>query len=381
MALAQMNRRFKFPLVALAALVAVLIAAGVLLSTDLSPFADSDEKPVYNAASTLEGGPDEVLFLSGTTLIRRDVVASEESPLTDAPSPAVYAAPGSHWLAYVTMKAEVGNTAVPTVQVYDPETETKQQVGVGVRPVWNPEGTHVAFVRPLVPSECTGEDCSGETKIGVFDVETGNTALFLDAGRYSVLGWAGDSLLVSDFDDPKAILSVSPEGEPARLEMPASQFVDASPDGNWILRQSANITEFVAIEDGALGDQRIPIELGQYEVIQGVFAHDSTEVAAITGITAGVTKGKGKNARIVNEATTTQIQVFSPESPEPVLVEETFGAASHLLWSVDNESVIFTRLLDPKKALFQANHCPVANEGECTIVTSWTEGVSILRAE
>lgn len=378
----RMNRRL--PLVAIAAAVALLLAAGVLLSTGVGPFSlEDDEAPVYNAASALEGGPDEVLFVSGTTLIRRDVEANEETAITDVPSPNVYAAPGSTWLAYVTSKATVGNTAVPVLEVYDTETESKQRIGPGVRPAWNAEGTQVAFVRPLVPTECLGEDCAGDVKIGFFDVATGDTSVVLVPGRYSILGWAGDRVLVSDFENKRSILALSPEGERIRLRIAAEEFIAASPVGEWILTQQGDVTEFIPLDAEGLGDERIAVELGEYEVLEAEFAHDATRVAAITGITAGVPVGNDDDGviEIGKEATTTQIQVFSPESPEPVLVEETFGAAGHLLWSVDNESVIFSRLLDPKKALFQANHCPVANEGECTVVTSWTEGVAILRAE
>lgn len=365
----------------LAGATAIAIAAFLVLGGD-------DDEPggsaaAANAASSLTGGPDEFLYLSGSSLVRRDVEAGTEDPVDQLPTPSVYAAPGSHWIAYVTSeKVDEGDFAAePVLHLYDVEEDEKSKHGPGVAPVWNHSGTHVAFLRPVEPRECRGETCSGDTQIAVVEAATGEEDVFLDPGQYSILGWAGDLVLVSDFRNPSRVTTVSLDGDDGVLDMPPSQYWDASPDGRWVVKTNAKKTEFVPIQDGELGDDRVTIELGDHELLEGAWSHDSTRVAAVTRLASKVEKGKGKKKKLVPQDPTTQIVTFSPDDPEPAIVEETYGATGSVFWSVDNESIVFASLLDPKKGLFQAKHCPAGNEGECSIVTSWTEGIALLRTE
>lgn len=363
--------------VALAVAVYLLLGGG---GDDASggPFATAG-----NAASSLEGGPDEFLYLSGTSLVRRNLESGEEEPVGTIESPNVHAAPGSHWLAYVTSKkvADDDFAAEPVLHLYDAESSDESSHGPGVAPVWNPSGTHVAFLRPVEPRECQAETCSGDVQIGVVEAETGDQSLLLEPGTYSVLGWAGEWVLVSDFRDPATVIAVSLDDERKELDMPASQYWDSSPDGRWVVKANAKKTEFVAIEDGELGEERVTVELGKYQLLEGAWAHDSSRVAAVVSLESSVRRGKGDKERLVPQEATTRVVTFSPEDPEPVTLEDSFGATGTVLWSVDNESIVFASLLDPKRALFQAKHCPLGNESTCEIVTSWTEGVALLRTQ
>ncbi|HEV2755532.1 MAG TPA: hypothetical protein VG318_07115 [Actinomycetota bacterium] len=337
-----------------------------------------------NAASSFEGGPPEVLMMSGATLVRRNVEKQTEDLVTDIPSPSVYAAPGSPWLAYVASKKGGGNddfAGAPVLHLLDVENDEKSAHGPGVAPVWNAAGTHVAFLRPVEPRDCAGESCSGDVQIGVVEASTGRESVLLDPGRYTVLGWSGDWILVSDFDSPTEVISVSLDDERTTLDMPSSQFWAASPDGEWVIKTNAKKTEFISVTDGELGEERIPVEVGEYELLEGSWSHDSSTVAAVTRITSGTYRGDKKKPTFVEGEPTTQVMAFSPESPELEPVADTYGATGNLLWAPDNESVVFSSLLDPKRALFQAKHCPLGNSGACSIVTSWTEGVVLLRAE
>ncbi len=381
------NERSVVVLIAAGLVVAIAVVLVLTRGSDDSGSNDdfsSSARVAGNAAASLEGGPDEILMLSGTTLVRRDVEAQTEETIDDIPSPSVHAAPGSTWLAYVTSKqasADDDFATEPVLHLYDTETKEKSGYGAGVAPVWNPSGTHVAFLRPIEPRDCTGEQCPGENQIGVVEAATGRESLLLDPGRYTILGWAGEWVLVSDFENPTSVISVSLGDERATLDMPPSQFWEASPDGAWVIKTNAKKTEFVAIADGELGDERIPVELGRHELLEGAWAHDSSRVAAVTSLPSAIAKGKGKKNRLVEQEPTTQIVSFSPDDPEPVLVDRTYGAAGTVLWSVENDAIVFASLLDPRKALFQARLCPIGNSEECRIVTSWTEGVALLRAE
>ncbi|HEX2293801.1 MAG TPA: hypothetical protein VHN37_00655 [Actinomycetota bacterium] len=326
-----------------------------------------------NAAASFEGGPDELLYLSGTSLVRRNLENGREEPAGTIETPSVYPAAGSSWIAYVTAKASDQDFAAePVLHLYDPVNDEKARYGAGVAPVWHPSGSHVAFLRPVEPRDCQGETCSGEVQIGVVEAGTGEESLLLDRGTYSILGWAGEWVLVSDFEDPSTITAVTLDDERQVVGIPASQYWDASPDGRWIVKTNEKKTEFVSFDDGKLAEERVTVELGDYRLLEGAWAHDSSRVAAVVGETKRTDRGGTEDTRVVT---------FSPEEPEPVTVGETFGATGSILWSVDNDSIVFTSLLDPKRALFQAQHCALGNQSGCEVVTSWTEGVALLRTE
>lgn len=385
----RLNERSLVVLIGGGLVVVAAIAVAVYLLLGGGDEAEDDatggsiEVPAGNAAASLEGGPDEVLYLSGTSLVRRNLENGKEEPVGTIESPNVHAALGSHWIAYVTSKKVAGDdfAAEPVLHLYDEETGDESSHGPGVAPVWNPSGTHVAFLRPVEPRECQAESCSGDVQIGVLEAETGDQSLLLEPGSYSVLGWAGEWVLVSDFVDPARIIAVSLDDERKELDMPASQYWDSSPDGQWIVKANARKTEFVEISDGELGEERVTVELGKYELVEGAWAHDSSRVAAVVSLESAVERGRGDNERLVPQEASTRVVTFSPEDPEPVTIEDSFGATGTVLWAVDNESVVFASLLDPKRALFQARTCSVGNQSSCEIVTSWTEGVALLRTQ
>lgn len=372
----------------LVAAIAIAVVLFLLLRGGDDESDDPAAAPAGNAAASLEGGPDEVLYLSGTSLVRRDLEKGSEEPAGTLESPSVYASQGSHWIAYVTAKATGAGddfAAEPTLHLFDPESEEKARYGAGVAPVWNASGTRVAFLRPVEPRNCEGESCPGDVQIGVVEAATGTESLLLEPGNYSILGWAGEWILVSDFENPAEVIAVSFDNEPNQLDLPASQYWDASPDGRWIVKTNAKKTEFVSFADGELAEERVAIDLGDYQLLEGGWAHDSSQVAAVVTSESVVQKEKKDEKddtdRAVEQGATTRIVTFSPQDPEPATVDGTFGATGTVLWSVDNESIVFASLLDPKRALFQATTCPVGNSTGCEIVTSWTEGVVLLRTE
>ncbi|MDQ4124384.1 MAG: hypothetical protein M3134_02130 [Actinomycetota bacterium] len=349
-----------------------VVAYLVLGGGDDGDAGEGSAAPGGNAASSLEGGPDEVLYLSGTALVRRNLENDKEKAVGTIETPSVYASPGSQWVAYVTSEKVKDDdfAAEPVLHLYDPETGDESDHGPGVAPVWNATGTHVAFLRPVEPRDCQGETCAGDVQIGV--VEAGSDAdatLLLDAGKYSILGWAGEWVLVSDFEDPTQVIAVNLDDDRTVLGMPASQFWDASPDGRWIVKTNAKKTELVSWDGDELAEERVAVDLGDYQLLEGAWAHDSSRVAAVVGL---------PGRRGMQE---TRVVTFSPEDPELVEVADSFGATGTVMWAVDNEAVVFASLLDPKRALFQAKSCALGNESTCEVVTSWTEGVALLRTE
>lgn len=359
-----------------AAVVAVVLF--LLLGGDDADPSAGDVAAGDNAAAALAGGPDEVLLLNGRSLVRHEVGEDDAERIRNLPPASVYAARGSSWIAYVNSKPVEDFTTEPELTLYDVEADEKVRLGAGVAPVWNPAGTRVAFLRPVEPRSCLGEECSGDVAVVTADPETGDEVDLLEPGRYSILGWAGDFLLVSDFADPTMIVSVSPQGEEERLDFPVSQFWDASPDGRWLVKTNAKKTEFVAFDDGRLGDERIGVGLGKYELLEGSWSHDSSRVAAVVGSAAA---GKGDKGKGSGGAATTQVVTFSPDAPVAVEVPQTFGALGTVLWAPDNDAIVVAVTPDPKSLQIEALHCAIGNQAGCTSVTSWTVGVTLLRAE
>lgn len=368
------NERSFVILVAVAVLVAGVVAT-VMLTSSRGGDEDADSgsrgpfgvsAPEGNAAAALEEGPDEVLMLSGTSVVRQGVDPVEQAVVRDVKTQSVYAAPGSPWIAYVNSAAQKQDFETsPELVLLDLETKDEIRHDGGVAPVWNPAGTHVAFLRPVEPRECVAEECPGDVRIGLLEAATGNVVEVLDPGTYSVLGWAGSHVLVSDFARPDVIVAVTADGEASELDFPVTQYWGASPDGRWLIKTNAKKTEFVAFDDGRLGKERVPVELDDLQLLEGSWSHDSEQVAAV------VTQPKGE----------TTLVTFSPDDPEPQLVPRSGGAVGKVLWSPDNESLLFARLVDPKKALVQANWCPLGNSSACRVVISWTEGIALLRAQ
>ena len=337
-----------------------------------------DQRP--NAAAALEGGPDEVLYLSGTALIRHNVETQEQELLENVKAEAVYAAPGSTWLATWTNE-DIG----PQLSLYDAAADERIDVGRGVTPAFDGTGQKVAYLNPADPSNCAGQDCPDGGELTVYDIATREKTTLLEAGRYTIHGWVGDHVVISDLDNPKFITAVPPEGpvvDENNWKIDSLSLAAASPDGEWLLMGTETGATLVPVEDGAIEGKKVRVDLGPgATILDAAWSHDSSQVAVIMELPSETLKGKGKNAKMIEGEPSTRVVTFSPTSTEPHLIEESFGATQDVFWTTNNEGVVFSSLIDPKKALFQATQCPVATEGECIPVTSWTEGVLILRAE
>jgi hypothetical protein len=354
--------------------VAAAVAIGLVVMSGSDLFWDDGDDfvaagPGENAARALAGGPPSLLYISGTSLIRRDVLEQSDETIRELPAPDVFAAPGSRWIAYVEPKTEQTEdqdfVSEPELHVYDPESNDDTVIGAGVAPLWSPTGTRLAYLKPTQPRSCQGQSCAGDVAVAVADPESGESDELLDPARWVLLDWAGDRILVSDQDSPNRITSVSIDGEVTVLDIAPSELWDVSPDGRWLVRISTTKpARFLKLEDGRLAGRGPVIELGSFLLTDGSWAHDSSRVAAV-----------------VLQGRTSQIVTFSPEEPTLVPIEETFGAQGHVLWSVDGDALVFSTVIDPKVGLLQAYYCPVETEGACRTLMSWTGGVVLLRTE
>ena len=299
-------------------------------------------------------------------MVRATVRTGDEETVAELPPADVYAAPSPPWLAYVTSAPSEDDdfAAEPRLTLFDAGSAQTVDAGSGVAPVWSADATRLAFLRPVEDRACRGEACEGAVQIGVADVASGQQSTMLEPGRYSILGWAGDRVLVSDFGDTSRIVAVSLDGDGERLDLAPSELWTASPDGRWVLATRAGRTEFLSLEGAALGGRSIEIDLGGRTLLEAAWSPDSSRLAAITS------DGGRDN----------EVATFSPEDPDPAPIEGSGGALGTLLWAPDSAAVAFAGVADPGGARLAATHCSMDGDG-CRRVFSWRSGITLLRIE
>lgn len=376
----------------------VLDRTGVV---DLLPGSDIAPEPGENAAAAFAGGPPQILFMSGSSLVRRDIDNQEEHVLKELPTANVHAAPGSEHLAYVTSGATddtSGDTiADPVLHLTVAGGEEDHVVGPGYAPLWSPTGARLAYLKPVGEKDCAGEICTGESEVVVLDPESREETTVLDRGDWRILAWAGEWILVSDARDTSTALSVSVDGEVKDLGIPPSEVWDASPDGRWLVRVPSEPeaqAEFLPLDAGSVNGTAIEIPLDGAVMTAGTWAPDSSRVAAVLqrgsmeldpGSGRGGEGGRktqgGPGRPDPSTVPVTEVVVFSPEEPDLVTVEQSSAASSQVLWTPDGAAVAFPRLIDPRTGLLQASLCPVDKKGSCSVLMSWTQSVVLLRME
>jgi len=317
-----------------------------------------------NAAAHFEGGPDELLYLSGTSLRRLDVLSATGKEIAAVPSLDVFASPGSELIAYVASE-----DFRPVIHLLDARGR-EHTIGPGVSPLWMRTGARLAYLRPENPETCTVDGCPGRGEVVVLDSATEREDVLLTNGRWSLIAWAGDRLLVADLNDPSAALSVGIDGEKTALGVAVGEVWDASPDGKWLVTVDADGAGFVPLEDGIVAGQGRAIPLAGRTLADGTWSHDSTRVAAVV-------LRRGAGAR----TSASEVVVFSPADPEPRPLRESSDATGPVLWSSGNDAVAFSTVVDPGAGLLQTLYCPVDTRGQCRALISFTQDVVLLRTE
>jgi hypothetical protein len=347
--------------------------------------------PGENVASSLEGGPETLLYLSDDLLQRKELKTSEDeevTTLTDALGTDIGAA--SPWLAYVSAK-DTGS-GPPNVYLLNLDTEEEKEVGAGYSPTWDVAGARLAYLKPADPEEC---DAGGCTSYQVFTTDPESAEerpLIEDEGFWTIFGWSGDYLLVGNSNTPNTIVAVSADGEQHELEIPVADVLAPSPDGSWLLSRDKKGMALVPLADGGIDGKAEKIDIGANRVISATWSNASDSVAVILEDTTkqtGLTKEEkdrlreaGRKPKDVVTPPTSRLVVFSPDDPEMKDVEESFGAAGTPLWSPDDQQVFFIRKVDAEGNL-QTFLCPVEAKGECTLGFSFTESspLQFLRIE
>lgn len=348
---------------------AAVMAVSVTACTD----ATRDPAPTPSTAAPVRSpdpAPRALLLLSKKTeIVRVDLATGDRQTVDDLPTAAVYAAPLTPWIAYVTSGPEDDDFAAdPEIFVYDPVARRATSAGPGVAPVWSADGTRLAFLRPVEPRDCVGEECAGEVVVAIVEPATGREWTVLEPGRYSILGWAGDRVLVSDFSDTSRIVSAAPGGGAALLDLAPSELWDAAPDGRWILAETGDGTALLSLEGTTVGEETVPVDLGGRTLLEARWSPDSERVAALA---ADPERPRGRH----------EIVVFSPDDPRAAAVDGTIGALGGAVWSPDARTIAYTGAERPKERRLTAVVCDLGRAGLCESLVSWRSGVTILRIE
>lgn len=350
----------------------VLVGAGtaILLTMDRDEAPIVRERPSPNEAGGFAGGPTTLVyadFASASDLHHLDLTSGDDSVAATLPmSGQTEAAAGSTWMSIEVPEVMDAGGVQPVIHIFDTETETSERLGVGVEPTWSPDGTRLAWAEPTDPEDCGEAACRGDLNLMVTTVDTGITETLAGPGRYSIIDWAGDYLLVQDSAIPEQpiLQSVSPAGEISALPVLPADYWGVSPDGRLIVESTeSGVTRFLEMIDGKVtgAGEDIGIRSGA-KLGTGAWSHDSSAIAAFTLGDDGL-----------------EFVTFSPGSPQPVTLtdggEVSTGAT---FWSPDNDAVVFQRFNGSE---LEAVHCPIDDPAACDAVLSWTTGVALLRIE
>ena len=414
---------------AVGAVIVLLVAGGVffLLQDDEDepdPLGARSDVPLSeeggaegNAAEGFGGGDPSLLYASfgatdDATLIRKNIIDQEEEVFEPFPAVAMSASQSSEWVAYVSADdpeaasddeegddEEIDPSAPPApsqplLTVFDPYSEDETSLGVGLTPTWNATGDRVAFIRPLEPENCSAVlTCPGDVDVVVADPASGDETTVLEEGRWSIVAWAGDRLLLEEEGNAEETIVASLDGETEPADYTPAGVLGVSPDGSWLLHQADGEARFWPITDGLPSGDAVDVEIGDDFIYGATWSHDSAQVAATMGAPPGERPDpdrgkKGKKAKGGDDGKgdeeefvplTAEVRVFSPDDPEPAVVEETTSSFSAPLWSTSNDHIAVAKQVDDETN--QTSYCPVALEGSCRLVFSFSYPAQMLRME
>jgi hypothetical protein len=250
-------------LVALLATVSVFI--GLRDSTSDTP-RSSPAKPATSA-----------LYLSGDSLARLDLGSGALRRIGRSPTRDVYASNAGSWVAYVVSGEATAEehdfVSEPILQAINLDSGNKVELGPGFSPLWHPTDSKLAYLRPVGGGRCSGEGCIGRFDVVVHDMQT-TTSSELAEGRYNLLGWSGDRVLVADESDLSTTRSLGPGSDAQSVDVAPSELWDASPDGRWMLKSASDGVALVE----SRGDRQRSVEVGGV-LGDGAWSPDSRYIA------------------------------------------------------------------------------------------------------
>ena len=261
-----------------ARLIAILLVVVLTVVSALIVLRDSASDP--SPPSAPRAAATSALYLSDDTLARLDFNSGTARPIGRTPTTDVYASESSPWIAYVVAGdgAQGGEDflAEPVLRTINTATEASTEIGPGFNPLWHPTDTRLAFLRPIVRRQCSGERCEGLFEIVVYDAESRNSTVLTEPGRFNLLAWSGDRVLAADKSDLAVSLSLGSKDDVQRLDLEPSHLWDASPDGRWLLRSAPDGAALVDLDS----ERERALSIGQGVLADGAWSPDSKHIVA-----------------------------------------------------------------------------------------------------
>jgi hypothetical protein len=252
----------------------LIVAVAVSLFALRDPAPEPPPRTVPSTAAT------SALYVSDGRLGRLDLDSGTTVPIGRTPTTDVYASESSEWIAYAVAGdgAQGGEDflAEPVLRAINVETGDRAEIGPGFNPLWHPTETRLAYLRPIVRRQCSGESCEGLLEVVVYDPESKDSTVLTDPGRFNLLAWSAERVLVADESDLSVTLSLGTDGDVERLDLEPSELWDASPDGRWLLRSALDGATLVDLDSGRERD----LALDEGVLADGAWSPDSKHIVA-----------------------------------------------------------------------------------------------------
>ena len=333
------------------------------------PGATSGSLPAGAPSPPASTQPASVLYLDDSSL-RRFVIDGGKVATVGKLEASRAVAQGGR-IAYVgSGTPEEGDfLARPELHLWTLESNSDKELGPGFSPLWRPGGGALAYLRPLEERSCDAETCTGDSEVVAFDVTTGEGTVLLPGGRWSLLTWAGEDLLVADLNALDATVRVSPSASRTELAVTPSEVWGASPDGRLLVRARLETAETIALGPRGLGKTIATIDLGGRRLAEGTWSEDSKRVAAVL-LDVGPAGGL-----------TSELAVIDAAAGGVHEVPGTSGATGPVLWGPGNDSVLAARSVGRSGGRLEAVSCRAQRAAGCDPLFTWKLGVTLLALE
>jgi WD40-like Beta Propeller Repeat len=309
-------------------------------------------------------------YLRGSELHRLDISTGADETIARLESPDAQAAFDSPWIASVADAEPSGDgedfASAPVLRLVDPASGRTEALGPGVAPLWSPDGSRLAWLRPVGNRRCDAEACRGRLEVVAMEASTMQPRTLLPAGRWGLLAWAGEALLVADQADLATTTRVAPGGDSTSVNVPPQELWGASPEGDWLVRVDRRGVDMLRARAGAPTGRSIPVARGSEALAEGSWSPGSARLAAVEVATAS---GGIPAAHVI---------VVEPGSP-PRRVAGSRAATGPVLWSPDGRAIAFARPTGPHGGRLEGVLCGLGPGRRCRSLLSWTEGVVLLR--
>jgi hypothetical protein len=298
--------------------------------------------------------------------VSRELGSDTERVIVDLHTADVVQSPSSQWIAYVVAQGGPGGedgdfVRRPELHLQDLSSGLDVDLGVGFAPLWSPSRRELVYLRPDRIRKCDGETCSSTSRVMLGNPD-GSTRPIADAGRWHVLAWAGDRVLVSDENDTSKTISVSAGGaDQFSIAVPPDQIWDSAPDGRALMTAVPGKATFTSLLGGRPSGSPQSFDLG----------------GAILG-DGSWSVGSGRIVAVMRDPGGSHLVLLSPTAA-PFPVAGSQGAMGNVVWDAAGDGFAYVSVAaDP--GYLEARTCRVVSELEirCRPLFRWTHGVSLL---